>query len=150
MRSFLIISLSILAAACSGEPAAENKMADPPQMIVISKEALEDARVAAVLLRADWCTSCKILEPKLDVVKAQDAIDGLAHVTIDYTDRDKGALYAAAVEIGVGEAIYKYLDGDVTTGIVLLVDLASNEVVGDLRKSLSEVELREAMTKAAA
>ena len=150
MRNILIAGLAVLAAACSSEPAAENQKAEPPMIIVNSQEAIKDASVAAVLLRADWCSSCKILEPKLDVVKADGPIDGLAHVTLDYTDRNKAGLYATATELGVGEAIYDYLDGDVTTGIVLLVDLSSGEVVGDLRKSLAESELRAAMAAAAA
>ena len=150
MQKFLIAGFSILVAACSAEPAADRKPTEPPRIIVNSKAAIEDARVAAVLLRADWCSSCKIMEPKLDVVKAQGPIDGLAYVTLDYTDRDKTALYVSADDLGVGAAIYSYLEGDVTTGIVLLVDLATNEVVGDLRKSLTEVELRTAMATAAA
>ena len=148
--TFFIAALSVFAVACSGEPAAKTEKVEPPQMIVNSKEAIDDARVAAVLLRADWCSSCKILEPKLEVVKTKGPIDGLAHVALDYTDRDKEALYATAEKFRVGEAIHAYLDGDVTTGIILLVDLSSNKVFGDLRKGWTEEDLRRAMVDAAA
>jgi len=139
-----ISSMALLAYACSGET---SQTAAPAAEIV---DIAEDTRVAAVLIRADWCSSCKIIEPKLEAVKAGNAVDGLQHVTIDYTDRDKDAFYATAEEMGVANAVRTYLEGDVTTGIVLLVDMKTNSVVADLRKALSEDELKAAMVKATA
>lgn len=139
-----VSSLALFAFACSGEGA---KTAAPTAEAVT---VAEETRVAAVLIRADWCSSCKIIEPKLEAVKAGDGVEGLQHVTIDYTDRDKEAFYAAAEKMGVADALGAHLDGGVTTGIILLVDMETNSVVADLRKALSEDELKAAMVDAVA
>ncbi len=140
----------VLAAACSGETTEVTSPETTARAEAAVVDAVKsDAKIAAVLVRADWCSSCKIIEPKLDVVRAGAPIRGVSHLTLDYTARDEEAFYAAADAAGVGEAIRGAFARDgVTTGIVLLVDVASGAIVGDLRKSLSSEELAAAMSAA--
>ncbi len=144
MRFLFIAVAAAVLAACSDEIAKTSV----PDVKTVS--IAEDTRVAAVLIRADWCSSCKIIEPKLTEVKIDGPIDGLQHITMDYTDRDKDAFYAAAEKLGVGDAVRDHLEGDVKTGIILLVDMETKSVVADLRKELSEDELKAAMEKSVA
>lgn len=140
-----------LAAACSNEAATKvsPEIAAAAEAAVIDKIA-PDTKIAAVLVRADWCSSCRIIEPKLDVVRAASPIAGVGHITLDYTARDEDAFFAEADMAGVGDAIRTaFAENGVTTGIVLLVDVASGAIVGDLRKSLSSEDLANAMAAAA-
>lgn len=136
--------------ACSSEPAVSvDEATSARAAAAVVTRVSEDTRLAAVLVRADWCSSCKIIEPKLALVRAANSIDGLQHVTLDYTDRKKDAFFATADAAGIGPAIRAHLGDDVTTGIVLLVDLGDMKIVGDLRKELSDAELAAAMAEAA-
>ena len=146
MRLFFVAAFAALAVACS----SETPSASATDAVAAVQPVSENARAAAVLIRADWCSSCKIIEPKLDQVKAGGAIDGLEHVTLDYTARDKAAFFAAADKAGVGEAVREQLGGDVTTGIILVVDMDDDQVIADLRKELSTAELKAAMVEAVA
>ncbi|MEM9898676.1 MAG: hypothetical protein AAF742_04785 [Pseudomonadota bacterium] len=142
-----------LVAACSdasGEATDQTFRASVAQAAVVDKVTPETT-LAAVLVRADWCSSCKIIEPKLHVVRAGAPIKGVSHLTLDYTDRDEAGFLAAADEAGIGPAIRNEIsENGVTTGIILLVDVAKQSVVGDLRKSHSIDDLAMAMEEAAA
>lgn len=151
-RYLLAISMLALVTACSG-PAenSETKRAAPAVSAPVPANSplQADTRLAAVLVYADWCSSCKILDPKLQASKAEGPINGLQHLVLDYTDRDDEAFFASADAIGIGGAIRDQLKGSVTTGILLLVDIDDRKVVADLRKELSPAELRAAMLAAA-
>ncbi|MEL7489581.1 MAG: hypothetical protein AAGJ73_02590 [Pseudomonadota bacterium] len=144
MRILFVAAVAAILAACSGETA------DTATSTAKAEAIAQDTRVAAVLIRADWCSSCKIIEPKLTEVKIDGPIEGLQHITMDYTNRDKDAFYEAAEKLGVADAVRDHLEGDVKTGIILLVDMETKSVVADLRKELSEDELKAAMVKSVA
>ena len=145
MRLAILAAMTALLAACSGETAKTTA-----EDHTTTEAVAENTRVAATLIYADWCSSCKIIEPKIDVVKEGGSIDGVEWVTLDYTARDADAFFASADELGIGEAIRDQLGGDVITGILLLVDIDTKKVVADLRKELSPEELRSAIEAAAA
>jgi len=144
MRLLFAATAAAFLAACSG---GDQK---PTTEVSTSEAVAEDTRIAAVLIHADWCSSCKIIEPKLATVKAKGEIKGLQHLAINYTDRDKDAFYANAEKLGLANPIRTHLDGGVKTGIILLIDTSSNEIVADLRKELTEEELHAKMIEAAA
>lgn len=133
--------------ACSGSDTTTADRAGD-RLEVVSGDVAVD-RLAAVLIYADWCSSCKILDPKLQAAKAEGEIDGVSYHTLDYTARDEDALFAGADALGVGRAIREQLSGNVKTGILLLVDVDDRRIVGDLRKELSSEELRAAIEAAA-
>ena len=108
------------------------------------------ADIAAVRIHADWCPNCKALDPKLATVEA--ALDDdvtVRFVRLDYTNRDKGALWAAAEKEGLKEVLKEYTGGKIKTGLLLLVNEDTNEVVGKEKSSATETELRNALLAAA-
>ena len=89
MRLIFAASAVALIAACgqASVPASERASVSVPT---------EDVRVLAVLSYADWCGSCKALDPKVKAVQAANTFDGVEFATIDFTSRDTDAFYADA------------------------------------------------------
>lgn len=107
-------------------------------------------RLAAVLIYADWCGSCKVLDPKIASVRDQHEFDGTQFIRLDYTARDDEAFFDAADEAGIGSAIRSHLGDKVKTGQLLLVDLDDGTVVGAIKKDMSETEIADTIDSAAA
>lgn len=133
--------------ACSNADAPAN-IPETFTSTILSNQT-EAAKLAAVLIYADWCGSCKILDPKVQAAKAEGQIDGVSYHVLDFTARDEAALFAAADALGIGTAIRTKLSRGVSTGILLLVDVDDGKIVGDLRKGLSSTEIRAALEAAA-
>ena len=131
------ISLGLATVGC----AAESEPKQPSTTQSASGDSKEDASLAAVLAYADWCSSCKILDPKVKAVKESQELAGVQFVTIDYTDRDVEGLFVQADTNGVGQAVRTFLADEVKTGWLLLVDLDDNKVVGKVVKSMNEDEI---------
>ena len=152
MRKLLLSTAFILLAACSSEKAetvqtVEVKSTSAKEAMMV---ATEDSRLVAVLSYADWCSSCKILEPKVETVQASGAVEGVSFLTLDYTDRDVEAIFAAADAAGVGEAVRAHFAQSVTTGIMLLVDRDDKKVVSVVKKEMTNDEIAAAIQAAAA
>jgi thiol-disulfide isomerase/thioredoxin len=136
MRYLMMAALMAVLAACSGESKyAEAKV----------EQVQADTKVAAVLMYAEWCGSCKILDPKLETVKARGEIDGVEYVVLDYTDRDVNGLFAAADAVGVGSAIRTRFAEEVKTGLLVLVDVESGAVLGEVNKTMTEDDIEAAI-----
>lgn len=135
MKTSLLASafISVLAlAACSQ---AEAPKVDTAKVKEVVTKAM-DTKTKAVLIYADWCGSCKVLDPKIKKVQSMGDIPGLEFVTLDYTAKDSEAFYAQAEAFGVGAAVKTYLDGTIKTGQLLLIDLDDQKVVGKVTKTL--------------
>ena len=149
----LIVAMSMGIAACSqaSVPNAEISAAAKPQTdLPLKIEAAKDARLAAVFIYADWCGSCKKLDPKIKAAKARNDFADTSFITLDYTERDQDAVFHAADVAGVGAPIRAFFADEMTTGLLLLVDLDDQTIVGDLRKRLSVEEIEAAIVNAAA
>lgn len=90
-------------------------------------------RIAA-LFYADWCGSCKVLDPKVEEAKAKLAEDTKTlFVTFDLTDDTAKAQSAMLAEaLGLG-SIYKAHGGK--TGFMLVVDADDKSVLHKLTKT---------------
>jgi len=142
-----IAAFTAILAACSGSP---NEPGTGESLSAANLPISDETRLAAVLVYADWCGSCKILDPKLQQAKAEGPIDGVQHIVLNYTDRNDDAFFASADELGLGVPIRANLGEGINTGVLLLVDIDDGKVVADLRKGLSAAEIRSAMVAAAA
>lgn len=107
-------------------------------------------QVKAVLMYAEWCGSCKILDPKLKAVQAKGAIAGVDYVVLDFTDKNADALFAKADQKGVGPAIRARFADQVKTGLLLLVDVQSGRIVNEVSKAMTEEEIEAALKAAVA
>ncbi|MEM9573038.1 MAG: thioredoxin family protein [Pseudomonadota bacterium] len=110
----------------------------------------EDTRVLAVLSYADWCGSCKALDPKVKAVQAANEFDGVEFATIDYTSRDADAFFSDADTLGVGDAMRGQFADKIKTGRLYLVNLDSGEIISTVDKSMDEAAILAAITDAAA
>lgn len=93
-----------------------------------------ETKTIAVLLYADWCSSCKILDPKIKAVQAMGDMPGLDFVTLDYTAKNPDDFYAQAAAAGVESAVRTELGGAIKTGWLLLVDMDDARVIGKVTK----------------
>lgn len=143
LRSLTIWSAACVAlAACTDAPPANAPETQARAAAMVATSITEDTRIAAVLVRADWCPSCRIIEPALERVRAADPVAGVTHLTLDYTARDADALFAMADAAGIGPAVRSvFVNGKIRTGVVLLVDIERQAVVDDLQKSLSAPDM---------
>ena len=140
-----LAALSVLGLAACGAPAAAK---DSPAQITETVTA--DTRLVAALSYADWCGSCRVLDPKLAAIRTGAPIEGVTHVVLDFTDKDEAAYFAAADESGIGEALRAYYSDGVGTGRLLLVDLDDKTIVDVIGRDMTEAEIRAALETAAA
>ena len=140
-RTLILAALAAALAACSGAetPAAEDA----------ASEAVAETRILALQTYADWCSSCKILDPKVAELRAEGLPGGVALTVLDYTDRELDAFYAQAEAAGGGDALRAHFAEDgVTTGILLLVNPDTQEVVSTIKKEMTVAEMQDAMASA--
>ena len=143
MRLLLAASAAAFITACgqAAVPASERAAVTAPT---------EDTKVLAVMSYADWCGSCKALDPKVKAVQAANTFDGVEFATIDYTSRDADAFFADAETLGVADAMRTTFPEKVKTGRLYLINLDSGEVIGTVDKSMDEAAIKTAITEAAA
>ena len=143
MRLFLTATAAAFLAACgqASVPASERAAVTAPA---------EDARILAVLSYADWCGSCKALDPKVRAVQAANTFDGVAFATIDYTSRSDEAFFADAETLGIGDTMRATFADKIKTGRLYLVSLDTGEVISTVDKSMDEAAIAAAISEAAA
>ena len=125
----LAIGVSLLSLSACSQPVKSTLEA--------SLQAEQGDAVAAVLIFAEWCPSCKVLDPKVEAARASEDWSGVSFVLLDFTDKNSARLFEAADAAGVGPAIRKELAGGVRTGQLILVDLEDQVAVDRLTKDLS-------------
>jgi len=143
MRLIFVATAAALLAACSqaNTPASERAAVTAPT---------EDTHVLAVLSYADWCGSCKVLDPKVKAVQAANSFDGVAFATIDFTSKDTEAFFTDAETLGVGDAMRATFGDKVKTGRLYLVDLDTGDVISTVDKSMTEADIASAISAAIA
>jgi thiol-disulfide isomerase/thioredoxin len=111
-------------------------------------QKVESPKVLAVLFYADWCNSCKALEPNLNKVKRDFQGQSILFTRFDLTDdftKDQSAQYAALLGL---ENYYQENAGK--TGYMLLIDRQSKKVLGRITKQNSPEEIKAAFSNALA
>ena len=143
MRFILAATTTALLAACgqAAVPAAERAAVTAP---------VADTKVLAVLSYADWCGSCKALDPKVKAVQAANTFDGVEFATIDYTSRSDEAFFTDADTLGIGETMRATFAEQIKTGKLYMVNLDSGEVIGTVDKSMDEAAIATAIAEATA
>ena len=135
----LAATASLALAACSDTATVASGSA--PTAESTATAAVMDTKTKAVLVYADWCGSCKALDPKVSPIQ-EAGVPGVEFVTLDYTDRDEADFYAQARAAGVEDAVRAKLDGTVKTGLLLLVDVDDDTVLDTVTKADSEADIR--------
>lgn len=105
-----------------------------------SASSVRSAEPMAILIAADWCINCKILEPKLKA--ALNGFEGkINRVDLDVTD-DKHFFESKQVVFHLG--VPKLLQGKIAVGWVALYDRYGNQV-GKLMQDMSVDEMRQVL-----
>ena len=138
ITSFLVIT-ALGMTACS--------QANAPQAESSSATAVA-AKTKAVLIYADWCGSCKILDPKVKAIQASANIPGLDFVTLDFTDKNPENFYAQADAAGVSDAMKTYLAGTIKTGQLVLVDMDDQKALSKVTKTFEPADIVTALKDA--
>ena len=141
ITSFLVIT-ALGITACS--------QADAPQTQSSKAVNAVETKTKAVLIYADWCGSCKILDPKLKEARGLGAIPGLDYVVLDYSAKDPADFYAQAEAAGVGAAVTAYLNGTIKTGQLVLVDMDDQKVLKKIDKTYEVPQMISAFKEAIA
>lgn len=156
LRFTLIASASaLIMSACSPGATAPDKTASSAPIsktdtLSAATPAAMKTKTKAVLIYADWCGSCKILDPKVEAVKAANRMPGLEFVKLDYTDKDPEKFYQQAKAAGVEKAVKAYFDGPIKTGQLLLIDVNDKTVISKVTKEKSRPEIVTALKDAIA
>ncbi len=107
----------------------------------------EKPEIIAATFSSAWCSSCKILEPRLKALVPDFADQPVKFVKLDFTLGQRGAVAEKATREGLGH-IYPQYKG--ATGFTLLVDADSGEIVDSLTIRHSEKAMRAAIAQAIA
>lgn len=137
MRIILAASFVSLLAACGPSTAAPGSMADTTPITAPA----EETNLVAVLSYASWCGSCKILDPKVEAVRADNTFEGVEFFALDYSAKDDAAFFADADTLGVGETLRTKFSEGVKTGRLYLIDRTSGEIVAEIGKDMDETEI---------
>ena len=115
-----------------------------------AEAAHEHTTLKAVKLDAEWCSSCKAITPKMAKAKVENDFEKVHFATIDYTKKDKKAFWAAADALGMKAQLKEFLDGKPKTGLVILFDIQSNQIVDVITKADSPEEMAQKLLAASA
>jgi thiol-disulfide isomerase/thioredoxin len=136
-----VVALGLLIAPATPFAQAPKQAPKPPLRI-------EPPKVLGALFYADWCGSCKALEPKLNQVKRDFQGQPILFTRFDLTDdftNDQSARYAALLGL---ENYYRENDGK--TGFMLLFDAQSKKLIGKITKLNTPEEIKAMLTQALA
>jgi len=123
--SFLALFVLIMPQASMAEN-KHNEIVEAPQTMIVK-------------FYADWCGSCKVMQPELDKFLESTKDKSTLYVHFDLTDeqtRQKSAYLAHSLGL---ENIYK--EHAAKTGFALLIDSASKTPEGKITKDMSSEEM---------
>ena len=106
-----------------------------------------EPEVVAATFASAWCSSCKILIPRLSEVIPDFADRPVKFVELDFTFGERGPIEETAEAEGLG-ALYPRFKG--ATGFTLLVDRDSGEIIDTLTINHSATAMRAAIDQAIA
>lgn len=117
-----------------------------PTPVVAQKSALEPHIIAASFTSA-WCSSCRILEPRLAAAMPAFKDKAIEFVEFDFTFGETEDLARLAAEHGLAR-LYEANKG--ATGFTVLVDARSGAIVDTLTMNFTVEDIRGALRRALA
>ncbi len=103
-------------------------------------EDAEKAELIALRIYADWCGHCKTLDANLDKIKTEFSDSAIWFAVFDVTDdQAKRQTSMMASQLGLSQ-IYEKYNGK--TGILLLINPSTGEIVEELNQNNSADEIK--------
>lgn len=106
-----------------------------------------EPEIIAATFSSAWCSSCKIIKPRLAKAIPEFAGKPVKFVEYDFTFGEQEKARAAALDDGLGPVFDDYAKG---TGFTLLYDPETNEIVDMLTVNHSAKAMRAAIARALA
>ena len=106
-----------------------------------------EPQIVAATFESAWCSSCKILKPRLARVIPDFANKPVKFVSLDFTFGQRGDIEEQAAAEGLGD-VYPRFKG--ATGFTLLVDRETGEILDSLTINHTEQAMRAAIAQAIA
>ena len=103
-----------------------------------------EPRLVAAMFRSSWCSACRILEPRVDDVRAEFDGADIDWVRFNFTWGERDALRGLAVEEGI-EPLYDQLAG--RTGFLVLMDRETGQVFEIVTMDYGRDQIREALDR---
>lgn len=132
--SFILCALLLVLGVTIVQPGSSNQT-----------EPLQIPKVIGLLFYADWCGSCKILEPKINALKKEFAGEPILFTRVDLSDdftKEQSKLFANWV--GLGDIFHA---NNAKTGFMLLIQRQDMKVLSKLVKTNTEDEIRAEIRK---
>ena len=111
------------------------------------RSAETDPEVIAATFSAAWCSTCKILEPRLAGVIPRFADQPVKFIKLDFTLGERPEVEALAAREGLSD-IYPRFKG--ASGFTLLVDRDTGEIIDMLTINHNDRAMRAAIAQAIA
>lgn len=135
----LILSLALMAVIVTVALVAGMRSAHAQQV-----EA--GPRVLAVKLHADWCSSCRAIEPRFQALREKFGREPVLFATLDLTrDASQVQAYYLAAALGLEEVWHAYAS---EVGYVLLIDADSKRVLARLTRKQDLATMSAQLTQA--
>ena len=106
-----------------------------------------EPEVVAATFSSAWCSSCKILKPRLADVIPDFAEQPVKFVEFDFTFGQREEIYEQAEAEGLGDLYPRYKGA---TGFTLLIDKETGEIIDMLTINHSKRAMRAAIAQAVA
>ncbi|MFC7291728.1 TlpA family protein disulfide reductase [Hirschia litorea] len=147
LKTALTASLTLSTLAVSLTAIAGEK---PKAATAMPAQAHADTTLKAIKLDASWCPSCKAIAPKMAAARDANEFADIAFSTIDYTDKKKAHFWEQADALGVEPQLREFLDGKPKTGLVILFDTRSNQIVDVITQADDSKAMAEKLNQASA
>lgn len=88
-------------------------------------------KLTLVKYYADWCASCKILDPEITKAKAMDGTPAFNHIIFDLTNDDTKAKSAKMAE---EKGLSEFFDASGKTGYAVIINAHSKQTLARVTK----------------
>lgn len=98
-------------------------------------------KIMAITFHADWCNSCKILNPMIKEARSRADLDdkGILFITLDLTNETRRAQAKMMAEtLGISDF---YARNDNKTGFMLVVDTKTRQALGKITKEIEPTNI---------
>ncbi|WP_297737162.1 thioredoxin family protein [uncultured Maricaulis sp.] len=107
-------------------------------------EAESEPRLVAAMFRSSWCSACRVIEPRIEDVRAEYEDAAIDWVKFDFTLGRRDHLAELAEAEGLSTI---YSDAAGSTGFMLLIDRDTNQVFEMITMDYGRDQIRDALDR---